>query len=370
VVGEELLVLREQRVESISYPDAFRDRSSPADYPERCVGKSGCHGRDDPLCTPVGLNEVVGDYRGLPGPWYLRRFALPLDFHASQHRPGVVSTRLSSGAGPCETEWAERYLNLLARALTHTLYPGSDSVPFTSQSRLRKFLLGLLRRRGFIRIVEDPDREADRVAGKDWPLFAQTMVGLTRLKNLRSCIEAVVAEDVPGDIIETGVWRGGAGIYARAVLLVLGVTDRTVWAADSFRGLPPPSPTTYPADAGTVWHTGDHLAVPLEEVKDNFRRYGVLDDQVRFLEGWFRDTLPTVRDRSWAIVRLDGDMYESTTDALVNLYPGLSPRGYLIVDDYQIPECRAAVDDFRRTEAIDEPIQEIDWTGVFWRKRT
>jgi O-methyltransferase len=87
------------------------------------------------------------------------------------------------------------------------------------------------------------------------------------------------------------------------------------------------------------------------------------------LEGWFRDTLPPLRGRRWAVVRLDGDMYESTMDGLVNLYDGLSAGGFLIIDDFSHPGCRQAVEDFRRQHGIDEPIEKIDWTGVFWRKR-
>ncbi len=105
-------------------------------------------------------------------------------------------------------------------------------------------------------------------------------------------------------------------------------------------------------------------------MKQNFRRYGLLDDQVRFLKGWFRDTLPTVRDREWALIRLDGDMYESTIDGLTNLYPGLAPRGFVIVDDYSsVDACRQAVHDFRKAhESIDDPLVDVDWTGVYWRR--
>ena len=86
------------------------------------------------------------------------------------------------------------------------------------------------------------------------------------------------------------------------------------------------------------------------------------------LEGWFKDTLPTVADRTWAVIRLDGDMYESTMDALTNLYPQLSPGGFLIVDDYGFEPCRQAVADYRAAHGIDEPIEEIDWLGAFWRR--
>lgn len=193
------------------------------------------------------------------------------------------------------------------------------------------------------------------------------MVGLERLRSLRNCIETILAERVPGDLIETGVWRGGAAIFMRGVLKAHGVTDRAVWVADSFRGLPAPS-SRYPADSAANWHTADELAVPIDEVQANFARYGLLDDQVRFVEGWFRDTLPALRDRTWSLVRLDGDMYESTMDALVNLYPGVAPGGFVVVDDYSIHACRQAVDDFRASAHIQEPIEEIDWTGVYWRR--
>ena len=131
----------------------------------------------------------------------------------------------------------------------------------------------------------------------------------------------------------------------RGVLSAYGDRERVVWAADSFAGLPAPDEERYPADVGDRGHTAEELAVPLDEVQDNFRRYGLLDEQVKFLPGWFRETLPTVSKQRWAIVRLDGDLYESTMDGLVNLYPRLSPGGFLIIDDYGFDNCRAAVDD-------------------------
>jgi O-methyltransferase len=155
----------------------------------------------------------------------------------------------------------------------------------------------------------------------------------------------------------------------RAVLRSHGVSDRTVWLADSFAGLPPPNVDQHPADAGAVWHRWTGLAVPLAEVRENFRRYGLLDEQVRFLEGWFKDTLPGVAERRWSLIRLDGDMYGSTIDALNNLYPNLSPGGHVIIDDYgAVPACRSAVDDYRAAHGITEPIERIDASGACWRR--
>jgi hypothetical protein len=205
--------------------------------------------------------------------------------------------------------------------------------------------------------------------GRIWPIVAHTMIGLKRLDNLQFCIEEVISNGVTGDLIETGVWRGGATIFMRAVLKAYGVSDRCVWVADSFEGLPPPDTGKYPYDAGDTLYKARELVVSLEEVKTNFERYGLLDDQVRFLKGWFRDTLPVAPIQRLAVLRLDGDMYESTMDALVNLYPKLSEGGYVIVDDYGcIPACRRAVQDYRSATSIIEEIRAIDWTGIFWQK--
>lgn len=84
------------------------------------------------------------------------------------------------------------------------------------------------------------------------------------------------------------MWRGGATILMRAILRAHDAEDRTVWVADSFEGLPAPDETRYPADAGDPHHTFGFLSVPLSEVERNFERYGVRDDGVRFLPGWFR----------------------------------------------------------------------------------
>jgi len=108
--------------------------------------------------------------------------------------------------------------------------------------------------------------------------------------------------------------------------------------------------------------------VPLDVVKANFERYGLLDDQVVFVRGFFSDTLPALQCRSFALIGLDGDLYESTVVALRHLYPKLSPGGFVIIDDFGIlPECRQAVLDYRAQHNIEAPIQEIDRSGVWWR---
>ena len=244
------------------------------------------------------------------------------------------------------------YLDLLKRVLTRLAFEDETLAPS---------------------VTAEPERQAFdrdlRAQGRDWPVYAETMIGLARLDNLQHAVETAIREQIPGDMIETGVWRGGACILMRAVLAAHNDNTRVVWVADSFQGLPAPDPDSYPTDGGDLLHTVEHLSVTLEQVQANFARYGLLDDQVRFLPGWFRDTLPGAPIEQLAVLRLDGDLYESTIVALDALYPKLSPGGFLIVDDYgALPTCRQAVDDYRARHTINEPLVEVDWTAVYWRR--
>lgn len=264
------------------------------------------------------------------------------------------------------------YLDLLKRALVNWTHADAEMKPIRSRG-----LSGLVKRT-VVRVVAgrrarlvrpfrfDAEKRAE---GRDWPPTAHTMIGLKRLNNLQHCVETVLRDRVPGDLLEAGVWRGGASIFMRGVLKAHGVTDRRVWLADSFAGLPPPDLTKYPQDQGSRFHEVVQLAVPLEKVREHFALYGLLDEQVRFLKGWFRDTLPEAPVERLAVARLDGDMYESTMDAVDSLYPKLSPGGFLIVDDYGAVEgCRKAIHDYRDRHGIRDEIVPIDWTGVYWRR--
>jgi O-methyltransferase len=261
------------------------------------------------------------------------------------------------------------YLDLLKLCLVNWIYGDSEVEDLPPAEYLRPDLTPALQTQGLRVVRPRPFEPARRADGRDWPPTAHTMVGLRRLDNLQACVEDILRAGVPGDLIETGVWRGGASIFMRAVLKCHGVKDRCVWAADSFDGLPPPDLDRYPQDAGQTLHRFRYLAVSLEQVRANFDRYGLLDEQVRFLKGWFRDTLPSAPVGPLAVIRLDGDMYESTMEALIHLYPKLSVGGYLIVDDYgAVDACRRAVDDYRAQSGVKEEISRIDGDGVFWRR--
>jgi hypothetical protein len=245
------------------------------------------------------------------------------------------------------------YLDLLKTTLTNTLFAVEPDVNDESQFNYIK---------GFIEHY---------IEGT-----AISMCPLGRFENIEFCISDILKNNIPGDLIETGVWRGGATIFMRALLKVNGVTDKTVWVADSFEGLPEPDPELYPVEAKA--HSGkvmakvyNHFAVGLEDVQRNFRAFGLLDNQVRFLKGWFKDTLPAAPIEKLALIRLDGDYYESTRDGLVNLYDKLCVGGYVIVDDYgedMWTYCRRAVDEFRAERNIVDPIIRIDSKCHYWQR--
>jgi O-methyltransferase len=252
------------------------------------------------------------------------------------------------------------YLDLLKLALTDLAGARTLTVSRSGDTRRRKVPI-------FCRELEEEELPL-RVMGSDWPFGGLTMVGLQRLDDLQECIESVVADGVEGDFVEAGAWRGGASILARATLDSLGAEDRKVVSADSFQGLPAPDAEAFPEDRELDLSRIDYLAVSMDEVRSYFRRFDLLEG-VEFLPGFFNETLPTLRGRRWSVIRLDGDTYEATWIGLESLYPWLSRGGHVIIDDYVlIPECRAAVDDFRERHGVTAPIVEIDDHGARWRR--
>jgi len=268
------------------------------------------------------------------------------------------------------------YLSLLKKSLLNLIYLDNELRIFYILSRIQareSFKIGHLKD------IRQTEKEMYttfsqvRRDGQNFRLpkgvgvYSHTLLGTARLDNIEQLVKSVLEDRVSGDLVEAGVWRGGGSIFMRGVLEAFGDTERSVWVCDSFCGLPAPE---VEQDAGQKFHTHDFLSINIDTVKENFACYDLLDEQVRFVEGFFADSLPEAPINEIAVLRLDGDLYKSTMDTLEPLYDKVSPGGYIIVDDYtSIPVCRQAVDDFREANGIDEEIIEIDWTGVYWRKR-
>lgn len=273
------------------------------------------------------------------------------------------------------TNGIDLYLQLLSRTLTGAVYEDNDQIlggqtrgKGSLKHRFANRLGDLASSHGIELVRKRPYSPILREKGLDRPARAHSMIGLRRMQNIRDCIEAVLRNDVPGDLIETGVWRGGSTIFMRGVLKAYGETRRIVWVADSFEGLPKPDPVRYPVDGGDTFHLRADLRVGVEQVKRNFRQYDLLDDQVQFLVGWFKDTLPAAPIKHLSILRLDGDMYESTIQALETLYPKLSVGGFCIVDDYSLPRARQAIHDYRYKNGITGAVINIDGESAYWCK--
>jgi hypothetical protein len=244
------------------------------------------------------------------------------------------------------------YIDLLKKVLTNTLFEAEPDI----DEAVHRFV---------------PQFTKHYIQGQ-----AITMQPMVRLDNLQFCVESVIKDKVPGDVIETGVWRGGACILMRAILKQNNVTDRTVWVADSFEGLPEPDAEKFPTEAKAfhgpvITKAYDRFAAGLELVQANFKAFGLLDEQVKFLKGWFKDTLPGAPIERLAIIRLDGDYYESTMDPLNALYDKLSVGGYVIVDDYGEDlwtNCRQAIEDFRKARGITDEMIRVDSKCSYWRR--
>lgn len=264
-----------------------------------------------------------------------------------------------------------RYLDLLIESINGSLrWRESVYAPIALLPGIPADVREVIRASDFELCVRETIPEEAYALGEGWPPsrrgVGESMVGKRRLENVRKCVEELLANKIPGDLIETGVWRGGCCILMRGVMAAYDDETRVVYVADSFAGLPQ---TEREDDDAASLHFDRTLAVSRDKGAEAFARYGLLDDQVRFVEGWFQDTLPGLADRKWSLIRLDGDMYDSTMDALTNLYPRLNPGGFVIVDDYHAYNaCRRAVNDFGEKKRISEELVAIDRIGVYWRK--
>eukprot|EP01026_Neomeris_dumetosa_P042307 TRINITY_DN3522_c0_g1_i4.p1 TRINITY_DN3522_c0_g1~~TRINITY_DN3522_c0_g1_i4.p1 ORF type:complete len:346 (-),score=34.51 TRINITY_DN3522_c0_g1_i4:353-1327(-) len=211
-------------------------------------------------------------------------------------------------------------------------------------------------------------KEEIRENGNDWPIYGVSMIGMKRLTNIREQLLRIMREGIHGDFLEAGVWRGGGSIMAKAVLTAYSRGGRKVHVVDSFQGLP--DARTSLNEDHNKWSQLDYLRVSQDQVKENFRRFDLLDDQVFFHQGFFNESLTTFRKQhpnsKIAFLRMDGDMYESTMDIFFNVYDFVPVGGTIVIDDYRIPDCRRAVDDFFELHDASEEMVPIDKSAVYF----
>ncbi len=272
------------------------------------------------------------------------------------------------------TDLADLYIQTVKAAILNDLYPEAEAerahllrvAEGAAAFDAAAFHSGATADQGVLAAIDQAHQGGRHMDGMlKFATIGASMVGRLRLDNLRFCLETALVDNVPGDFMECGVWRGGACAFAKAVLTAHG-SDRAVWVADSFEGLPPPANAADTVDLQTSKYP--MLAISEQRVRAIFERLGLLDDRVHFLKGWFSDTLKTAPVDTLAVLRLDGDYYDSTMDALQALYAKVSPGGFVIIDDYGALEpARRATHDYRDANAIIADIIDIDGIGAYWR---
>ncbi len=192
------------------------------------------------------------------------------------------------------------------------------------------------------------------------------MVSTDLLAELGLQVEAVLDYDLRGDLVECGVWRGGASFLMAELLRQAGVSDRTVWLFDSFEGLPPPAEVDGPAALACVSNTEhvrhfDNWRASVEEVKRTAEKLGV-SRYTRFVKGWFEETLPANKARPGpiALLRIDADWYGSVKCCLDNLYDEVVEGGLIVLDDYYTFDgCAKAVHEFLAERHLPHRIETI-----------
>ncbi len=198
-----------------------------------------------------------------------------------------------------------------------------------------------------------------------------SLVPYPGLSNIQHALINIKENKFKGHFVETGSWKGGACMYARALMNEMGIEGK-VYVCDSFKGVPPPDTANYPLDEGDGHHNDKELSISREEVENYFREYDLLNGVV-FVEGWFKDSLPQLAEQieDIAILRLDGDMYESTMQALDALYDKVIMGGIIIVDDYGLDRCKWAIDDFWKKRNFVPDLRLVEHTTIaLWQKGT
>ena len=201
-----------------------------------------------------------------------------------------------------------------------------------------------------------------------------TLTSQERLFGLIEAVHHVTRQNIPGSIVECGVWRGGSMMAAALSLMHWNCPDRDLYLFDTFEGMPRPT-------VEDVHHTGtpamvafeklqtgedssEECASPLSEVQSNMSSTGYDPKLIHYIQGKVEDTIPSQSPQKIALLRLDTDWYASTKHELEHLYPLLSPHGVLIIDDYgDWQGARKATDEYIASHAPSLFLNRIDYTG-------
>jgi len=244
---------------------------------------------------------------------------------------------------------------------------------------MKKIILGLLERRG-IYITKDKmlvsleDIQDDEFWKIIAPCKPYTMTSVQRMYGLYQSVNYILDNNIPGDFVECGVWRGGSSMIIAKLLVKKKVKNRRIYLYDTFEGMSEPTQNDFDLDGkmatdllneniedkeNSVW-----CLASLPDVQKNLRSTGIADNQLVFIKGKVEDTIPSTCPEKISFLRLDTDWYESTKHELIYLYPILEKNGVLIIDDYgHWGGCRKAVDEYFTQQPNKILLNRLDYTG-------
>jgi O-methyltransferase len=238
----------------------------------------------------------------------------------------------------------------------------------------RKLLAGWRWRAGYLLGTRIPAEYEDDLAEIIKRVRRYTLTTAPRIAALVDATSYLARRELPGAIVECGVWRGGSVMACALALLREGAPHRDLYLFDTFSGMVEPSPEDVPSpydgyspqrkwrrlhSSGRQW-----AGVPAGEVRANVERTGYPPDRIHVIEGRVEETLPGEAPEEIALLRLDTDWYASTRHELEQLYPRLVPGGVLIVDDYgHYAGARRAVDEYFGSIRETPLLARIDYTG-------
>lgn len=251
---------------------------------------------------------------------------------------------------------------------------GRDRLKVPSSHHMKRIIERILRRFGYEKAAQNQAEafldfsEAQReIIAAVRPFTMTTNAGLATVLH---AINHVTENNIPGDFVECGVWRGGCMMMAAKALLARGDTSRKLYLFDTYTGMSPPTEHDKTIDgySAVTWYgevkEKTWCYASLEEVRANLLSTGYPADKIILVEGKVEETIPAVIPSRVAFLRLDTDWYESTRHELEHLFPRLEPQGVLILDDYgHWQGARKAIDDYFRDQGGDVFLHRIDYTG-------
>lgn len=235
---------------------------------------------------------------------------------------------------------------------------------------IKKAILGGIKKMGYELVKPNPlynEKGYPLDLGEEFISFYEkakpyTMTSIERMYAAYSAVDYVVKANVPGDIVECGVWRGGSSMIMALHLLKLKNTEKQMYLYDTFEGMSVPlegEKSLFGEDAMNSWkenqteNVNEWCYAPIEDVQANLYSTGYPKDKLHFIKGKVEETIPGVLPQAISVLRLDTDWFESTYHELIHLFPLLSKNGVLIIDDYGHWEgARGAVDKYLKEKNI------------------